>query len=242
MRMAVFQCLYKMVMLVICMTLISCDVYDAMRHNHTPVSHENKELIKHEVRHEYLRSMGFIGTLTAITIAIVIVIAYCVVMVKVTKFKVKLKEIDNSAKSRDMLVDSLEQGLDSMSRQIQQKEENIEVMRNYIYNHLSIASKLLYIDDSTSCMNMSEGEWLELEVFLDTTSNRFAQRLHNQYPKLTVEVFRLCMLLRLGLTNRQIATIVHIAEKSVKQRTYVVKNELSDIPNNKSLRTYLEDY
>ena len=243
MRMAVIQRVNMMVILcVVCLTLFSCDVYEAARHHEVPVLHENKELVKREVRHEYMRSMGFIGTLTAIIIFIVVVAAYCVVMANITKMKARLKEIDNSTHSMNMLVNSLEENIDSMTIQINQKEHNIEIMRNYIYNHLSIASKLLAIDDKTNSVNLSEGEWLELEVFLDTTSNHFAERLHHHYPMLTIEAFRLCMLLRLGLTNRQIAAIVHIAEKSVKQRAYVLKADLPDIPNNISLRTYLEGF
>ena len=112
-------------------------------------------------------------------------------------------------------------------------------MNDYIYNHLSIASRLLSIDDNTRSIHMTERDWLELEVYLNTTQNRFVDDFRKFHPEASQEVLRFCMLLRLELSNRQRAVIYHFAEKSVKQKAYLYKEQLDGIPADMSLRAYV---
>ena len=89
-------------------------------------------------------------------------------------------------------------------------------------------------------MPMTNAEWTELEVYLNTTSDDFVKHLLDAHPDIDEMVLRFCMLLRLGLTNRQMAVVYGIAEKSVKQKAYTYKNKLNVVPDGVSLREYIE--
>ncbi len=127
-----------------------------------------------------------------------------------------------------------------LRNELVRRDLSIKQMQNYIYDHLSIASKLLSINDETMNMPMSAADWTELEVYLNTTNDDFVKRLRNAHPDIEEMVLRFCMLLRLGLSNRQMAVVYGIAEKSVKQRAYIYKNKLNVGPDGVSLREYIE--
>ena len=158
-----------------------------------------------------------------------------------------LKEIGNIEKSmsdeqqkREAMTRDYKQSIDEMERELAAKDRSMTAMQSYIYDHLSIASKLLAINDETMNMPMTAAEWTELEVYLNTTSDDFVKRLRNVHPDIDKMVLRFCMLLRLKLTNRQMAVVYGIAEKSVKQRAYTYKNKLKGVPHGVSLRDYIE--
>lgn len=158
-----------------------------------------------------------------------------------------LKEIGNIEKSisdeqqkREAMTRDYKQSIDEMEHKLAVKDKSMTAMQSYIYDHLTIASKLLAINDETMNMPMTNAEWTELEVYLNTTSDDFVKRLRNVHPDIDKMVLRFCMLLRLKLTNRQIAVVYGIAEKSVKQRAYTYKNKLNSVPDGVSLRDYIE--
>ncbi len=158
-----------------------------------------------------------------------------------------LKEIGNIEKSisdeqqkREAMTRDYKQSIDEMEHKLAVKDKSMTAMQSYIYDHLTIASKLLAINDETMNMPMTAAEWTELEVYLNTTSHDFVKRLRNVHPDIDKMVLRFCMLLRLKLTNRQIAVVYGIAEKSVKQRAYTYKNKLNSVPHGVSLRDYIE--
>ncbi len=129
-----------------------------------------------------------------------------------------------------------------LERQLGQCTQNIESMQEYIYAHLTIASRLKGIDDEISAIEMKEEDWVELEVFLNMTSNGFVKRFNLLHPKAKAEILRFCMLLRLGLSNKQISVVYHIAERSVKQKAYQFKEQLTGVPAELSLRKYIQSF
>ncbi|MBR1378181.1 MAG: hypothetical protein IJ557_03525 [Bacteroidaceae bacterium] len=141
---------------------------------------------------------------------------------------------------REAMTRDYKQSIDEMEHKLAVKDKSMTAMQSYIYDHLSIASKLLAINDETMNMPMTAAEWTELEVYLNTTSDDFVKRLRNVHPNIDEMVLHFCMLLRLKLTNRQMAVVYGIAEKSVKQKAYTYKNKLKGVPDGVSLRDYIE--
>ena len=150
------------------------------------------------------------------------------------------KTISDEQQKREAMTRDYKQSIDEMEHKLVAKDRSMTAMQSYIYDHLSIASKLLAINDETMNMPMTAAEWTELEVYLNTTSDDFVKRLRNVHPDIDKMVLRFCMLLRLKLTNRQMAVVYGIAEKSVKQRAYTYKNKLKGVPDGVSLRDYIE--
>ena len=220
-----------------CVALImfcSCDVYEhsSQQLNELEQQVQTEKVVRQEAYHVMTKNW-------------VLMLFYCVMIVEVVciacfllfaRYSVKTgKKIDDERRKRQQLQADYEQ----ISERIKDKEKSISIMSDYIYNHLSIASKLQGINDSTRTIWMTELDWLELEVYLNTTHRHFVKTFRECHPEACQEILRFCMLLRLELTNKQVATIYHIAEKSVKQKAYLYKNQLSDIPSNMSLRTYI---
>ena len=214
--------------------LCSCDVYE-----HS--CQQLKELEQQEQTEKVVRQEAY----HAMTKNWILMLYFCVMIVVVVciawfllfaKYSMKTeKKFDDEHRERQQLQADYEQILE----RIKDKEKSISIMSDYIYNHLSIASKLQGINESTRTIRMTEPDWLELEVYLNTTHRHFVKTFRECHPEAYQEILRFCMLLRLELTNKQIATIYHIAEKSVKQKAYLYKNQISDIPSNMSLRTYV---
>ena len=89
---------------------------------------------------------------------------------------------------------------------------------------------------------LTEDDWKEIEMFLNTTDNDFVERLQIEFPRLTQKDIKFLMLVRLRLPYESIAIIYGIEEKSVKQRLFLFKNKLGLNKRNISTREFLEDY
>lgn len=174
-------------------------------------------------------------TIVAIISVVLLLVISLVVMLRI-KRRTQMTINDAAATYRKNTQEVQQQ----LRNELVRRDMSIKQMQSYIYDHLSIASKLLAINDETMNMPMTAAEWTELEVYLNTTSDDFVKRLLDAHPDIDEMVLRFCMLLRLGLTNRQMAVVYGIAEKSVKQKAYTYKNKLNVVPDGVSLREYIE--
>lgn len=89
---------------------------------------------------------------------------------------------------------------------------------------------------------LSESDWDELEVFLDSVENLFVKRLKQKHPNLSKSVLRLMMLLRLKLSQKALASIYCISEKAIKQKLFLYKDKVGIKNEHFSLRTYIENF
>lgn len=64
---------------------------------------------------------------------------------------------------------------------------------------------------------LSDNDWTELEVFLDSVEDLFVSRLKKEHPNLSNADVRLMMLLRLKLSQKTLASIYCVSEKAIKQ-------------------------
>lgn len=237
------------------MSLTSCDIYLDNKYSDIPVTARERELAYQMAQDWAWRDIGRVGLIAAILVGVVVVVAWVVVTLngfKTKKAYMDLEErhtievddmrsmMEAEQQKREKMTLDYKQGMDIMERELAAKDRSMTAMQSYIYDHLSIASKLLAINDETMNVPMTAAEWTELEVYLNTTSDDFVKRLRNVHPDIDKMVLRFCMLLRLKLTNRQMAVVYGIAEKSVKQRAYTYKNKLNSVPDGVSLRDYIE--
>ena len=104
--------------------------------------------------------------------------------------------------------------------------EKIESMRNETEKHILI----------------SEDDWNEIEVFLDSVENLFVSRLRAQFSGVTKKDLRLMMLLRLKMPQKTLALIYGISEKAIKQKLFLYKAKVGIEKEQKSLREFMENY
>lgn len=74
---------------------------------------------------------------------------------------------------------------------------------------------ILLKNTSTIILNCSVEEWKKLFYFSDMVSDRFYSRLLYAYPQLGQKELRLCCMIRLRFSNREIATLLLIKEESL---------------------------
>jgi hypothetical protein len=87
----------------------------------------------------------------------------------------------------------------------------------------------LYEQDSSRRVTLSLQEWRELERTLNAIDgNRFAL-LRQRYPEMKDDDVQLCILTRLGLTNRAIGNVFCITLSAVQHRKLRVKKDVFGI-------------
>lgn len=72
----------------------------------------------------------------------------------------------------------------------------------------------------------SEDYWEQFQLNFDQVHQQFSQLLHLRHPELTPNEIRLCCLLRINMTNREIASIQNISLSAVEKSKYRLKKKL----------------
>lgn len=116
-------------------------------------------------------------------------------------------------------------------------------MRNYLQKKIDVVEKLnSIVPNENKHIVLSESDWDELEVFLDSVENLFVKRLKQKHPNLSKSVLRLMMLLRLKLSQKALASIYCISEKAIKQKLFLYKDKVGIKNEHFSLRNYIENF
>lgn len=71
-----------------------------------------------------------------------------------------------------------------------------------------------------------DDNWNKIEEFINTTQNQFVHRLTYNYPKLTQEDIHTILLMRLHLTNKEIANFYNIQTLSLNTKRYRLKKKM----------------
>lgn len=83
------------------------------------------------------------------------------------------------------------------------RDVQLSVMRNYLLKKIEVVEKLnSNVPNGCKHIVLSDNEWTELEVFLDSVEDLFVSRLKQKHPNLSKADLRLMMLLRLRLSQK----------------------------------------
>ncbi|MDX1407335.1 MAG: two-component regulator propeller domain-containing protein, partial [Saprospiraceae bacterium] len=84
----------------------------------------------------------------------------------------------------------------------------------------------------------SKDYWEQFQLNFDQVHQNFAHRLQDRHPELTPNDVRLCCLVRINLTNREVAAIQNISLAGVEKAKYRLKRKL-DLPADQDLNRYI---
>ena len=73
----------------------------------------------------------------------------------------------------------------------------------------------------------SDKDWDTFKVYFEQINSDFLHRLKDRFPHLTTNDIRLAALLRLNMTNKEIASILNITHQSVKNALYRLKTKMN---------------
>lgn len=128
--------------------------------------------------------------------------------------------------------------------EIRRKEIQLSTMRGYILNKISIAEKLDKIrDNREKSVPLSDGDWNEIRLFVNSVDCDFVTRLKEKNPELSEDDINFMILLRLRMPSKAMALIYGISEKSIRQKLFVYKRKVGiEDKKDLSLRTFIEQF
>lgn len=121
--------------------------------------------------------------------------------------------------------------------EIEQKNKKLSYLKSYIEKQ-SITIETFKSSTDRERLSLTEGDWQSLEVALDDIYDNFILKLRTSFPQMKEDMVRLCMLQKIGMTNRDISNIFFITLESVKKRKQRLKKEL--FPNAPKEQTFEE--
>lgn len=74
---------------------------------------------------------------------------------------------------------------------------------------------------------LTDAHWLHLRQLADRVYDGFSSRLARRFPQLTPADLQLCLLMRLGFINAQIATLTAVSPATVSQQKFRLKKRLA---------------
>ena len=91
-------------------------------------------------------------------------------------------------------------------------------------------------------MKIDEKDWTELQAYLEACDDSFVTRFKEQFPDISKDDYRLCLLLRCGFTNSDLEMVYLNGMQVIKNRQNLAKERLGITGNNFSLRQYIMQF
>ena len=173
-----------------------------------------KETLCQEIENQQLeyRSKMYGRTLLIVIISAVIIL---LVVVLALRYRIRMQQQEKR---------QLQQEAEHQKTLLHQANEVVAFLQNFILERTEVMKKLNQSGDSL--INLSPHEWSEIERTLNAIDNNRFANLREQYPKMQEDDIRLCILTRLGISNRTIGNIYCITISAVQHRKLKLKKEV----------------
>lgn len=128
--------------------------------------------------------------------------------------------------------------LEMENRQIFEKQGTILLLEKDFHNS-SIYIRIHREDD----IQLSPSEWEELHQLIDATYPDFTNRLIRLYPQISIEEIHICYLVKMQLSIKKIAFIMHITSSGVSQcRRRLYKKFTGEPQNTEKFDIFIADF
>ena len=173
-----------------------------------------QESLRQEMENQRLeyRSKMYGRTLLIVIIASVLILLATVLALR---YRIRLQEQEKRR---------LQQEAEHQKTLLHQANEVVAFLQNFILERTEVLKKLNQSGDTL--IYLSPHEWSEIERTLNAIDgNRFA-KIREQHPTMQEDDIRLCILTRLGLSNRTIGNIYCITVSAVQHRKLKLKKDV----------------
>ena len=173
-----------------------------------------QETLRQERENQQLeyRSKMYGRTLLIVIIAAVIILLATVLALR---YRIRMQEQEKRR---------LQEEAEHQKTLLHQANEVVAFLQNFILERTEVLKKLNQSGDSL--IYLSPHEWSEIERTLNAIDgNRFAL-IREQYPTMQEDDIHLCILTRLGLSNRTIGNIYCITVSAVQHRKLKLKKDV----------------
>ena len=170
--------------------------------------------LRQEMENQQLeyRSQIYGRTLLVVIIAAAIVIIAIVMMVR---YKMQAQRQEKR---------QLQQEAEHQKTLLHQANEVVAFLQDFILERTEVMRKLNQSGDSL--IYLSPHEWSEIERTLNAIDNNRFANLRKLYPDMQEDDIRLCLLTRLGISNRTIGNIYCISISAVQHRKLKLKKDV----------------
>ena len=151
------------------------------------------------------------------TLLIVIIAAVIILLATVLALRYRIR-MHEQEKRR------LQQEAEHQKTLLHQANEVVTFLQNFILERTEVLKKLNQSGDSL--IYLSPHEWSEIERTLNAIDNNRFAKIREQYPTMQEDDIRLCILTRLGLSNRTIGNIYCITVSAVQHRKLKLKKDV----------------
>ena len=173
-----------------------------------------QETLRQEMENQQLeyRSQTYRRTLLITIVASLIVILAIALMIR------------NRMHIQEQEKRQLQQEAEHQKTLLHQTNEVVAFLQSFILERTEVLKKLNQSGDSL--ITLSLHEWSEIERTLNAIDNNRFANIREQYPNMTEDDIRLCILTRLGLSNRTIGNIYCITVSAVQHRKLKLKKDV----------------
>ena len=191
-----------------------------------------QETLRQEMVNQQLeyRSQLYGRTLLITIVAALIVI---VALVLAVRYRMRIarqeRELEKTRLQGELHIQEqekrrLQQETEHQKTLLHQANEVVAFLQNFILERTEVMKKLNQSGDDL--IYLSPHEWSEIERTLNAIDNDRFARIRAQYPNMTEDDIRLCILTRLGLSNRTIGNIYCITISAVQHRKLKLKKDI----------------
>jgi tetratricopeptide (TPR) repeat protein/DNA-binding CsgD family transcriptional regulator len=158
--------------------------------------------------------------------------------------------LKNRAKKQQLLNTELQTELDKNKKLLHQQALRIIYINNGLIEieeglkkmKINEADKQDDVQQILNSINLNKSldkEWENFNEYFTNVHGTFITKLNTLYPELTTTEIRLASLIKMNLTNREIASIINIEQSSVKMAKYRLKKKLQ-IPEEQDVYIFLQ--
>lgn len=191
-----------------------------------------QETLRQEMENQQLeyRSQIYARTLLVVIIAAIIIFF---VVVLALRYRIRMlhqqRKYEQSKLENELLVQEqekrqLQQEAEHQKTLLHQANEVVAFLQDFILERTEVLKKLNQSGDSL--ITLSLHEWSEIERTLNAIDNNRFAKIREQYPMMQEDDIRLCILTRLGLSNRTIGNIYCITISAVQHRKLKLKKDV----------------
>ena len=173
-----------------------------------------QETLRQEMENQQLeyRSKMYARTLLLVIIAAVVILLAAALPLR---YRIRMQEQEKRR---------LQQEAEHQEKLLHQANEVVSFLQNFILERTEVMKKLNQGGDSI--IYLSPHEWNEIERTLNAIDNNRFANIREQYPNMQEDDIRLCLLTRLGISNRAIGNIYCISISAVQHRKLKLKKDV----------------
>ena len=199
----------------------------ALKNKQLQLAQQEKQLL------QYRRNLIIV---IAISILLLVLILYSRQRIRFKKEKeiqearLQIEELSRKDLERDILYKNKQ--LVSYALQLEQKNDMLREIKERLgtieenLNEKEDNHKINQLNNYIDFISNSEKEWEEFSTYYEQVHQDFFSRLKVIHPYLTNKELRLCALLNINLSTKEIANILHLSPKSVEIARYRLRKKL----------------